>query len=210
MQGWSIFPNSKIWKVFRSTSRKSQAAGLKFLVGMKNLKNLRFQQSGDKIDLDDDAAKYLSQVPNLERIVGKWKLSEAGFQDLAKLKKLTSLDFQDIVSDQDLSHIAKMTSLETLGFHRCPITDEGIAKLVALENLKNLSLWSTDVSGKSLESIQQMPNLKHLAIEFKEFGPASNWKWLGEMPRLTSLAIEDMQLTNWLSPKSPSSRIWKA
>ena len=101
------------------------------LIPLKNLTDLIFSH---KV-LGDVAAQHLSQIPSLQRIGGRWRLSDKGLENLAKLDKLKLINFTGDITENGLKSLARMNSLKYLWLGNSNVTDQQIR---ALENNKTL------------------------------------------------------------------------
>lgn len=168
-------------------------SGLASLIGMKRLRSLGFQKTmpppQGRSSLGDKAAELLSQIPTLEEVSGSWRLTQTGFENLAKMKNLKSLNFREHVTDEQLDYVAQLPSLEYLALHHCPVTDFGIQKIAQLPLLKTLVVDQCDVSGACFGALRDAPALQNLTVGINSLGPENNWVALGKLTELNSLNI---------------------
>lgn len=81
--------------------------------------------------------------------------------------QLYSLDFSgsDVkIGDEQLSQLARLTTLETLDLGDCPITDEGLRHLSHLPRLKLLMLNGTRVTDAGLVHLETLPHLTYVSL----------------------------------------------
>lgn len=68
------------------------------------------------------------------------------------------------VTDDQLAHLAGLTSLTELHLERTQITDKGLSHLKGLVNLEYLNLYGTNVSDAGLANLEGLKKLKHLYL----------------------------------------------
>ena len=164
------------------------SSGLEFLEPLKKLKKSLPKKGHD--GLDDIAAAGLSKLPELERIVGYWNVTDKGFEKLVKLKKVKDVSFRCHTTDKDLARIAKMESLERISISGGKMTSKGIAALDELNNLETLSIWSFQFKGDCFDGFKRLKKLVHLGVALEGPVTKANWESLGQMERLKSLSLE--------------------
>jgi hypothetical protein len=79
--------------------------------------------------------------------------------DLVELKL-----FEADISDQDLAHVAKLTSVERLYLSGNPITDKGLVHLSKLRNLESLELPGSKITDQGLVRLTVLPSLRRLQL----------------------------------------------
>ena len=68
------------------------------------------------------------------------------------------------VTDDQLRHLSKITTLTMIELNDTDITDEGIMHLIPLTNLNDLLLWGTRITDASLRLIGRFEKLKNLNL----------------------------------------------
>jgi Leucine-rich repeat (LRR) protein len=93
-------------------------------------------------------------------------------------------------SDAMLELVAKVSGLERLDLHQCPITDEGLAHLGGLTSLKELNLSDCDFTDAGLSSLARLTNLQLLNLA-SSFGDSPQIKGTGlaALSGLTKLQV---------------------
>ena len=95
----------------------------------------------------------------------KYKITEDGLKDLAKLQKLEELLLRNTkVTDASLKEVAKLQGLIALDLAESNITDAGLKYVVKLKKLKFLRLWDTKVTDEGLKELVKLPNLERLDL----------------------------------------------
>jgi hypothetical protein len=100
-----------------------------------------------------------------------------------------ALDYHQ-TSDATLELVAKVSGLERLDLHQCPITDEGLACLRGLTGLKELNLSDCDFTDAGLSSLGALTNLESLNLA-SSFGdsPHIQGHGLAALAGLTKLRV---------------------
>jgi hypothetical protein len=112
-------------------------------------------------NLDDDAAKYLKQLPTLKALrLDYTQVSDSGLAHLKTLELLTDLCLGGTpITDAGLVHLEGLTSLELLSLDQTRITDAGLVHLEGLTSLELLDLHYTQVTDEGVKMLQQaLPN----------------------------------------------------
>ncbi len=73
----------------------------------------------------------------------------------------------NLISDEGMEYVSRMSSLESLHARNSTLTDAGVAKLVTCANLSGLFLSNSQLSDKALEQIAAIPNLTRLQINLR-------------------------------------------
>ena len=68
------------------------------------------------------------------------------------------------VTDKDVSRVASLHKLRTLGLSSTGISDEGLSHIIHLPNLKYLSLGLTDITDNGAKQLAQMFALERLTL----------------------------------------------
>ncbi len=97
-------------------------------------------------------------------------------------------------TDATLAVVAKLSSLERLDVHRCPITDEGLAYLAGLTALKELNLSDCEFTDAGLSALSGLTSLEQLNLA-SSFGDSPQIKGpglaaLGGMTKLQVLVLD--------------------
>jgi Leucine-rich repeat (LRR) protein len=141
--------------------------GLAALASLGSLKALRLEQA----DLaSPDAWAALGKLSFLERLSlrhTRSKVTDACVSHLVGLQSLTDLSLDAIVikdrkaisyldvTDEGLSHIAKLKKLQRLSLRDARITDEGLQRLAELPDLKWLNLRGCEVTEEGLQHLKK-------------------------------------------------------
>ena len=173
---------------------------LEFLKPLQALRTLRIYRKNDRY-LGDEAAKWISELPNLERVTTRWDLTEVGHKHLSKLKKFTKFSLRGTINLKEAESLSKMSGLKRLEFQHCEIAEEAFEHLSKLDSLESLSIYSCHLVQAHLESIGQMTNLKSLSIKDEIDEPSFDLviDCLDNLKALESLAIslDDIRARSW-------------
>ncbi|WP_020473967.1 leucine-rich repeat domain-containing protein [Zavarzinella formosa] len=115
-------------------------AGLKEIVGLKNLKSLRF----------------------LDPRMSPKAISDDGLKQIGELKQLTELVMMSFrFTDDGLKYLASLNQLTSLSVSSPRITDKGLKHLVSLKQLAELDLSLTNVTAEGAKELQMaLPKVK--------------------------------------------------
>lgn len=149
---------------FKSYSSKSVMS----LVGFESNKNIT--------SLSGDSLVYLAPLVNLEKLLVRSDINDAGILHLRGLKNLTHLEsaythsagsrneYRDI-QNNSMDIIGSLSNLEILRLHSCRnVTDDGLIKLSRLTNVKELDLTQWGITDEGLNSLTGMHKLEVLNL----------------------------------------------
>ena len=111
----------------------------------------------------------LAALPQLESLsVADTDLSDAGLQEIGKLRKLKMLDMSECVfiTDEGIRALAQHPGLENITASKCGITDTCLDSLATIEQLTELWLADTDV--RSLAKLSACKRLSSLTLSSSE------------------------------------------
>ena len=121
-------------------------------------------------DITDEGLKHIAKLKSLERLfLINTAISDTGIEHISRLKALKELNLGTSgvsrmkLSGAALSHIAKLTSLESL---RLPdgITDADLAKLEGLTGLKRLDIGCIQLTGAGIQTLKEFKSLVYLQV----------------------------------------------
>jgi Leucine Rich repeat len=127
----------------------------------------------ENLSVNDQSMRYvapLANIANLRKLKRLWitqtAITDAGLAIVGQLPALELLDvrYSPGVTDEGLSHLARLGRLHELSISHTAITDEGLAHLAGLMNLDSLDLTETLVAGAGLRHLAGLPNLKGLYL----------------------------------------------
>ena len=111
-------------------------AGLKELSGLK-LKSL---STPDQVRTDLGLKHYLAAIsPPSYLNLSRWKITDVGLKEVAKLQQLTSLNLPGQITDAGLKEVAKLQQLRELDLPS-QITNAGLKEMAKLQQLRELDL----------------------------------------------------------------------
>ena len=111
------------------------------------------------------------------------RLTRTEISDISLLKKLTNLDWVDLLRNHkisDISPLEKLTNLENLHIYESPIID--ISVLEKLTNLQRLSLNRTEIS--DISPLEKLTNLRSLHLKNHKIIDVSPLEKLTNLQRL--------------------------
>lgn len=156
---------------FVSLDHWGDDADLALLANSRALLGLNFIASG----LGDNGLLQISKIRQLKELhVDGTPITDAGLAHVSGLR-LKSLSLSSTaVSDDGLSSLQDMRSLETLNLGDTRVTDAGLAKLHGLTSLKNLNLLDTKVTNSGVNALRNaLPGLEieHESTPLKKSRP---------------------------------------
>lgn len=80
------------------------------------------------------------------------------------IRFLSMADDEDLLCDQALNHIARLTGLKVLEVDRSDVTDAGMSALSKLTNLEYISAFLTQIEGHCLKDLVGLQKLQSLSI----------------------------------------------
>lgn len=121
-------------------------------------------------DITDEGLKHIAKLKSLERLVlVNTAISDTGIEHISRLKTLKELNLSASgvskmkLSGAALSHIAKLTSLESLELPG-GITDADLAKLEGLTGLKRLDIGRMQLTGAGIQTLKEFKSLEYLQL----------------------------------------------
>jgi internalin A len=132
------------------------AVGLKEFAAFPNLLTLDVQRS----NLDDAAMKVITSFKTLQSLGLSKNFTDASLAELAKLESLNALGFNEgsEVTDAGLKSIAKIKSLRRLSLHYTKATPEGLKELKGMK-LEVLTLDKSQVTDTTLRILRENDQL---------------------------------------------------
>ena len=119
-------------------------------------------------------------------------ISDAEIVHLARLTSLQSLDLSGSkMTDSGLAHLTKLTTLQTLNLNRTQVGDAGLVHLTELTSLQKLDLNGTQVGDAGLAHLTKLTTLQKLDLNGTQVGDAG----LAHLTRLTALQTLDLSET---------------
>lgn len=142
------------------------AAGVARLKKLSNLRHVSFGFS----QIGADGLRHLAALPRLESIHDV-ALSTESVEALASLENLKSLRIGMLmppigaaVPQEDLSGLARLSSLEELSIGGGRWTEDELVVLESLPNLRRLQVASTDVTDRTMATIGKLKRLEYLNL----------------------------------------------
>ena len=196
---------------------KVTADGMRQLADVKGL--LRVSVSGKTFG--DPHAKSLAALTNLEAVYFRsGELTDDGVKELAKLTKLTFLDFKGnkkvtgktlgefkgakgltgfdlsgtTVTGETLGALKLLPELKTLSANSTPFSDAGMKELAKLPKLKRVELHRTAVTDAGLAELKGLASLEELEIAGSKVGDGAI-PLLAGLKTLKQLAVGKDQFT---------------
>lgn len=152
----------------------SKITSLASLAGLVNLKKLDLWGS---VYLTNTGLACVSQLPELKTL-SLYYCRGVTNSGLGCLQGLHDLNIKGaFIDDGGLLVVSKMTSLTTLSFGSCQISDNGLAHLAALENLRNLHLgFMWDVTDAGIAHLRAL-HLNNLRMPYTNFATKQAIAW---------------------------------
>ena len=152
------------------------------------------------VNLDDaisnDSLIYLEPLVNLEQLLVRTNIGDAGLIHLRHLRKLRHFEVTisgspDIsITDKGMATIGGLKNMEILRLYFCSgVTDIGFEYLLGLTKLKELNLNGTGITDRSMKLIGSFPNLETLSIAATGITDEGAEFLVGILPSLPSLKM---------------------
>jgi internalin A len=148
----------------------------------------------------DAVMKDLLEFPELSRfeLRDAPKVTAAGVADLARAKKLQTVELQGaVVTDESVKALAAATSINELKVADGALTDDGVKELAALTKLRSLSLLQNrKVRGTTVPALVAAKELTSLTVTNCALGDLADWSALKKLTKLTSLGLTRGEVTD--------------
>lgn len=129
---------------------------------------------------EDDTRMTVVGLEQLDRLIslqGLMIYEQVTDAELAHLERLTTLQALSLnethVTDAGLAHLKRLTNLHELDLRHTQVTDGGLAHLAALMSLQELSLDATQVTDAGLTHLKALPRLERITLDRREFSDDS-------------------------------------
>jgi serine/threonine protein kinase len=100
------------------------------------------------------------------------------------------------ISDDDLAHLAPLTSVQGMNFRHCALTGVGFRHLVGLANLRDLTLAENPITDDGLREIGKLNQLTTLILSTNKTFTNDGLEHLGGMTHLTLLVLARTRVTD--------------
>jgi uncharacterized membrane protein/mono/diheme cytochrome c family protein len=99
-------------------------------------------------------------TPLSEQIVwlklGRTKITDAGMQDISKLKKLSRIHIEHTaISDKGLKLLSGLPYLEYINLIGTKVTDEGLRDIAPMKSLRSIYVWKTATSDSGIVNLKK-------------------------------------------------------
>jgi len=161
--------------------------------GMALVKQLKSLESlSVPSHLTDQGLAHLAELPNLKHLwaggSSNSPITDEGLVSLARVRSLEELMIGGTgITDEGLSHIAKLTRLKHLSLLYAPLmTDQGVVHLTDLKSLTLLELPRSEITISGLASLNALPELRMLmARSVRQDGTGLDLSGLTKLEKLT-------------------------
>ena len=139
-------------------SRSSRASLLQQLTELLDHPTLEQISLRHADNLGDENLKTIARMSNLKQLdLGNTKVTAAGLQYLAPLKRLQKIDLwhTQVRGDGGLSALIDLRELESLELDETDIDDTALALIARMKSLRYVELWHTDVTRDGVARLQQ-------------------------------------------------------
>jgi hypothetical protein len=173
----------------------------KRLGALENLKQLTFYGT---CKMTDAQAEQIGRLTAIEQMaINGTALSDAAFEQLARLKNLRRLTFWHLgwqkveITGKGFAALAACPNLEAFGFAGSVIGDEGLQALAAVKSLKELTAYHTRITDVGLEHLKALPNLTTVNVgpQFSMRLGDAGLQTLASIPTLESITYGETILT---------------
>jgi len=116
-------------------------------------------------DITGRGIKAIEGLESLERLTLPERIDNAGMVQVAKLKSLKGLYWnENRVTNRGLRHLIELTSLEELALGGDHIGNSGLVHVAKLPHLRYLMLWGKNFTDDGMVCLQNFPSLKILHL----------------------------------------------
>jgi Leucine-rich repeat (LRR) protein len=111
-------------------------------------------------------ARIIGHLKNLTDLSVKFsRLTHAGFQEIAKLSRLQSLDLDNSdCSDDDIAILMNLSSLKHVSLTEVAVGDRAFENIHNLSKLESLGLYGTLITDKTVQHVGKLPRIKRLFL----------------------------------------------
>jgi len=120
----------------------------------------------DHTEITNKGLKYITKLSSLEYLGVPYRVTDKGMADMAALPSLKGIYFPTNcgVTNADLRHLAKLTSLEEVYLAGERVGDAGLKHLRDLPRLEYLALYGRGFTDKGMVYVKDIPSLRILSF----------------------------------------------
>jgi hypothetical protein len=169
-------------------------AGMKYVVGMKNLRELAVPAG-----MDDQGMACIGQLTSLRSLYFKEnRVTNAGLVHLAQLHALEELELGGRrIGNDGLAYLAELPQLRHLLLWGVGFSDAGLARLKNVRSLETLNLGALEqITDAGLARLSEIPQLKDIDLYHCQNITNAGLLPLKKLPGLRSLSIVNSQVTD--------------
>lgn len=169
------------------------------LGGFTKLKSLDVRN----LPVNDNILKTFDKMQNLEELLIKSKVGDAGIEALVKCGKLNRLVLTDtLITPAAVNSLKKMKNLKRLNIFRADrLKEEGVASLGQLTQLETLELRNMVSSNEAIGKLKTLKSLKLIELSEMNIEPAAIIDLLKALPKLERVMIFAVPLVDDSIPK---------
>ena len=150
---------------FRSGVPEFNSAGNRnksYIVGLTGLKELGLRLT----NASGEGMRFIKEMKSLECLTLPGRIDDAGLAEVAEQRSLKRLHFsgKNLVTNEGLAVLAKLSSLEELSLTGSRIGDDGLVHLAKLPSLRYLMLYGENFSDAGMAHLKNVPSLKILNL----------------------------------------------
>ena len=124
------------------------------------------------------------------------QVTDEGLSHVAKIQSLEGVSLSNTqVTDAGLAGLQQIPRLKGLGLDSTQVTDEGLSHLTQFKRLEGLSLCNTPITDGGLARLQQMPCLRNLTLGGPRISDATV-ALVGQLRGLRYLSLRDTRITD--------------
>jgi hypothetical protein len=136
-------------------------------------------------------ADILAAMPNSNTVMLSQTSIPGGFE--AASDAVERLELGHLTGEIDLSSLASVKSLESLGIHSTSIPEGQLTVLTQLPSLKVLSFYNSEIPDGELEVLQQLPSLEYVELGGMTI-PEADLLAIAECESLTAVSFSRMEI----------------
>lgn len=155
--------------IYLWSNNRISGVGFRHFMEAERLRKLDFYRT----PVNDEGAGYISQIPSLvELSLHYTEVTDIGLARLTRLPQLRHLVLPPKATDDSLTDLKRLESLESLRIMDTRITDGGLARLRDLRRLRSLVVHSTLMTGEGLVCLRGMTSLEEVILNLPMMTPA--------------------------------------